>query len=357
MIDRSAFFRHVLFAISVAVGVQALSVRAMSITVDAPGCAAGGVLSWTAATRTVSCQGAPAAATGNVTVVVPDCASGTAYAWNATARTVSCQPAAGATTPAASVAIVFSLPNCLAGAVTWSPAAGILSCPAAAPPASIAPLSGSGQAAAVGTPFDNSLIVVVRDAGGNPYPGVEVTFHVPPSGAAATLFESTVVTDADGLASASASANMALGAYAVSATAAGLPSAATFDLTNTAALAPPAITLNIDRSTDTAYDSLTDGLLILRHMFGMRGEALTDGAVATTALRNDPVAITTALDNMAGALDIDDNGAVDALTDGMLILRYMFGLRGAALVTGAVAADARAASATAVEARLQALTP
>src|SRR4029453_11520225 len=31
--------------------------------------------------------------------------------------------------------------------------------------------------------------------------------------------------------------------------------------------------------------------------------------------------------------DIDGNGSYDALTDGLLMLRYMFGLRGAGLVT------------------------
>ena len=355
MFESKLFFRHVFFTMAVMVGVQAIPAQAVSITVDAPGCAAGSVLSWTAATRTVHCQGGSAA--GIITVVVPDCASGTVLAWHAAARTVGCQAAGGPTTPAASVAIVFSLPNCFAGAVTWSPDEGVLRCPAVAPPVDIATFSGGGQSAAAGTPFDNSLIAMVRDAGGNPLAGVDVTFHVPQSGAAASLFAATVVTDADGLASASASANAAPGMYAVTATAAGVPATATFDLTNTAAVAPPAATLNIDKSTDMAYDPLTDGLLILRHMFGMRGEALTDGALAGTALRNDPVAIATLLDNMSVALDIDDNGEVNALTDGMLVLRYMFGLRGAALVNGAVAADARAATAAAVEARLQALTP
>ena len=355
MIESRLFVRHVLFVIAVAAGVQAIPAQAVSITVDAPGCASGSVLTWTPATRTVHCQGASPA--GNITVVVPDCPSGTVMAWHAAARTVGCQAAGGPTTPAASVAIVFSLPNCFAGAVTWSPDEGVLRCPAVAPPADIATFSGGGQSAAAGTPFDNSLIAIVRDAGGNPRAGVDVTFHTPQSGAAATLFAATVVTDADGLASASAGANMEVGGYVVTATAAGVAATSTFDLTNTAAVAPPAATLNIDKSTDMAYDPLTDGLLILRHMFGMRGEALIDGALADTALRNDPVAIATLLDNMSAALDIDDNGAVTAQTDGMLVLRYMFGLRGAALVNGAVAADARAATPATVEARLQALTP
>jgi hypothetical protein len=39
-------------------------------------------------------------------------------------------------------------------------------------------------------------------------------------------------------------------------------------------------------------------------------------------------------------IDIDGNEEFDALTDGLLILRSMFGLDGSALVTGTIASDA-----------------
>jgi len=39
----------------------------------------------------------------------------------------------------------------------------------------------------------------------------------------------------------------------------------------------------------------------------------------------------------AGPYDIDGNGAVDPLTDGLLLIRYLFGLRGDSLIAGAVA--------------------
>ena len=44
--------------------------------------------------------------------------------------------------------------------------------------------------------------------------------------------------------------------------------------------------------------------------------------------------------------DIDKNGNVDALTDGLLLLRYAFNLRGDALIYGAVASDATRAQKT-----------
>ena len=39
-------------------------------------------------------------------------------------------------------------------------------------------------------------------------------------------------------------------------------------------------------------------------------------------------------------LDIDANGSFDALTDGLIILRYAFGLRGQSLIDGVISEDA-----------------
>jgi len=47
-------------------------------------------------------------------------------------------------------------------------------------------------------------------------------------------------------------------------------------------------------------------------------------------------------------LDIDCDGVADALTDGLLVIRYLFGLRGAALIRGAVGAGAQRNLATAL---------
>ena len=52
------------------------------------------------------------------------------------------------------------------------------------------------------------------------------------------------------------------------------------------------------------------------------------------------------------ATDIDGNGEVDALTDGLLLLRWQFGLRGAALIAGAVGANATRNTAALIEAYL-----
>lgn len=54
----------------------------------------------------------------------------------------------------------------------------------------------------------------------------------------------------------------------------------------------------------------------------------------------------------AGPMDIDQNGQVDALTDGLLLLRYMFGLRGASLVQGLIGQGAARNTAALIEAYL-----
>ena len=42
----------------------------------------------------------------------------------------------------------------------------------------------------------------------------------------------------------------------------------------------------------------------------------------------------------SAVLDIDANGSFDALTDGLIILRYAFGLRGQSLIDDVISEDA-----------------
>ncbi len=55
--------------------------------------------------------------------------------------------------------------------------------------------------------------------------------------------------------------------------------------------------------------------------------------------------------------DNGDNGRVEALTDGLLALRYLFGLRGDALISGVIASDATRTTSAEIEAHIQSLTP
>ncbi len=120
----------------------------------------------------------------------------------------------------------------------------------------------------------------------------------------------------------------------------------------------PNSSLNVDASTASLkYDALTDGLLILRYLNQVTGSALTARALGSTATRTDPTVIKNYLDALRPALDIDGNGVVDPATDGLLILRYLLGLRGATLVRGAADQAGSRATAPDVETYLQLLLP
>ena len=93
---------------------------------------------------------------------------------------------------------------------------------------------------------------------------------------------------------------------------------------------------NLDIDDDGKTTALTDGLLIIRHLFGFSGDSLVTGAVATDANRQSPEAITEYLKVNEILLDIDGNGEATALTDGLLVIRSLFGFSGSSLSSGAI---------------------
>jgi len=105
-----------------------------------------------------------------------------------------------------------------------------------------------------------------------------------------------------------------------------------------------------------SYQPLTDAILIIRYMFGLTGQELVSGAIGPGAARNDVAAVTDYLHNIKPMLDVDGDGRVDGLTDGLLVGRYMFGLRGTALTAGALSPNATRSSAEDIELHLALLT-
>jgi uncharacterized delta-60 repeat protein len=96
-------------------------------------------------------------------------------------------------------------------------------------------------------------------------------------------------------------------------------------------------TLNTDANSAIAASS--DAMLVTRYLLGFRGDALTSGAIGANpgrtaeeivtyldALKNDPLK----------KLDLDGDGESLAMTDGLLMLRAMLGLSGEALTAGAI---------------------
>ena len=107
----------------------------------------------------------------------------------------------------------------------------------------------------------------------------------------------------------------------------------------------------------TKYHALNDGQRVIRYMLGLTGPALTAGALGPTANRSDPGDITTYLTAIRSRLDVDGNTVVDVATDGLLILRYMLGFRGDALITGAIGSTPTRSSVQEIETWLANLMP
>ena len=95
----------------------------------------------------------------------------------------------------------------------------------------------------------------------------------------------------------------------------------------------------LDADGNGALAPATDGTLILRHLFGFSGTALTDGVLGAGVTR-DAAGIAAYLNGLGGLLDVDGDGRRDALTDGMLVMRYLLGRTGPTLTQGAIASGA-----------------
>ena len=98
---------------------------------------------------------------------------------------------------------------------------------------------------------------------------------------------------------------------------------------------------NFDVDGNGEVGAFSDGLMILRKMFGtaFKGDALTDGAIDSDATRTtDEIHeyIQWGMDSIA--LDVDQNGEVGAFSDGLMVIRHLFGtaFSGAALINGAI---------------------
>jgi uncharacterized delta-60 repeat protein len=93
---------------------------------------------------------------------------------------------------------------------------------------------------------------------------------------------------------------------------------------------PLTCALNVDANQTIGFT--TDGVLITRYLLGLRGALLTNGA-----LGQNPTRTGQALEDHLASLnlDADGDGQALAMTDGLLMLRAMLGLTGDALTAGA----------------------
>ena len=108
-----------------------------------------------------------------------------------------------------------------------------------------------------------------------------------------------------------------------------------------------------DFNSDNAQDSSKDGVLVIRHLFGLTDESLVKDLSQSVT---DSTSISVKINALDMKLDIDGNGAVDALTDGLLLYRYLDGHRGQSLVSGVIAPNAKRFSADHIEVYLESLS-
>lgn len=94
---------------------------------------------------------------------------------------------------------------------------------------------------------------------------------------------------------------------------------------------PPAYCV-MDVDGNGVHDAATDGVLIVRAMLGITGAATVNNAIGSNAKRTTWAEIQPVL-NLA-ALDIDGDGVVRAHTDGMIMLRAMLGVPSGAILSG-----------------------
>ena len=90
----------------------------------------------------------------------------------------------------------------------------------------------------------------------------------------------------------------------------------------------------LDLDGNNSITALTDGLMLLRAMLGLTDSAVTNGATDPAAPRTTWAQIQPFVH--LAALDLDGNGSTSPASDGVMLLRAMFGLTGTAVTDGAV---------------------
>jgi len=103
--------------------------------------------------------------------------------------------------------------------------------------------------------------------------------------------------------------------------------------------------------------ALSDGLLVIRHLFGFSGDSLTSGATTAEGARTSAEAISSYLSDADSELDIDGDGQSKALTDGLLLIRYLFGFSGDSLTEGAIGENAQRTNAEEIEGYIRERSP
>ncbi|KPA12503.1 conserved hypothetical protein, secreted [Candidatus Magnetomorum sp. HK-1] len=116
---------------------------------------------------------------------------------------------------------------------------------------------------------------------------------------------------------------------------------------------------NLDVDDDGDVRALTDGLLIVRYLFSFNYDGWIDGFVGDGAERASAVEIESYIESGLTQLDIDQDGETRALTDGILVTMYLlkFNLGRADWVHGFIGDSALRSTAAEIESYILSLIP
>lgn len=130
----------------------------------------------------------------------------------------------------------------------------------------------------------------------------------------------------------------------------------TYSTLGFAAHSVPVIPASWDFDLNGEVDALTDGLILLRKLFDMNEAALLDGVVAPNSIAQEHN-ILNVIDRASLIADIDGDGKVDALTDGLLLLRYLFDINDSLLTEGVISENATRTSAESIKQYIEGFLP